>query len=71
MFLEEGGRRPRFPERAFDALVARRKLHKVVSPWTITTRDGKDHRYRRVFYALPGEDIEHAYRMQSAATVVS
>jgi hypothetical protein len=58
MFLQEAdaARRPRFPERAFDTLVARGRLHKVVSPWTITARDGKQHRYRRVFYALPGEE---------------
>ncbi len=57
MFLQaDGDRRRRFPEHAFDALVARGKLHKVVSPWTITARDGKQHRYRRVLYALPGEE---------------
>jgi hypothetical protein len=62
-----------FPEEEFDALVAKEKIVKHVSLESIVGPDGKEHKVRRVLYALPEEVwrikaillIQHIYDTQS------
>ena len=44
------------PEAEFDAMVAQGRLTKAVSTYIGTIREGSKHHFRRVFYALPGEE---------------
>ena len=45
-----------FPEQQFDSLVSRGKLVKSVSIETLPGPDGREHKIRRVLYALPEEE---------------